>query len=90
MKATSSGNLDLVYYLVANGADIFATDIAGNTAFSIAQSNGYNNIAQYLKKEGHRQTELKRKQAEKIAQAPEAAQSAKTTKTTKTTKKDSK
>ena len=46
--ASSQGHLEVVKYLVTNGAHVDHTDEDGNTAVTHAMKQGHSEIAQYL------------------------------------------
>ena len=52
MYASEYGHLDLVVFLVENGAKIYTNDNYGNTAMSDASKNGHKEIVEYLKSKG--------------------------------------
>ena len=52
MEASENGHLNIVKHLIANGADINATDNEGNTALMYASHCGYICTVKYLVENG--------------------------------------
>lgn len=46
--ASAAGHLDIVAFLLRNGADVFVKDDQGNTALASAQNAGHSNIIDLL------------------------------------------
>ena len=64
MTASIMGNLDVVKFLVANGADIYAKDTNGRDALSWAEREGNNDVAEYLRSQIEKDQNAKNIEAE--------------------------
>ena len=71
MRASRSGNLDMINLLLDHGANLRLTDANGLTAMEIAQNSGHLQVAERLKQEPER---LKKLRIDEIAEGLDLAE----------------